>query len=188
MTNTNIQDLIDRGALFVVNHSGGKDSQAMYIKLAALVPHDQLLVVHATLGDIEWQGVQEHIKATINHDLVTCCNPNKTNSKAGREWYDWLPIADLTEAEVFQTIADAGQEPHWAYAAGMSRLSCAFCIMASQGDLETAARLRPELLGRIVEIETRIGHTFRMPRKGQPAVTLDKVVGSKETNNDKPTT
>ena len=253
MNNTAINDLIARGALFVVNHSGGKDSQAMYTTLRTLVPRDQLVVIHATLGDIEWAGTQEHITDTVDSDveIIICRNPNKdflgmveqrgmwpspkyrqctsdlkrgpietairrhlkkhpefgglivscvglraeessqrkktvgkgtlklskTNSKAGREWYDWLPIADLTEAEVFQIIADAGQEPHWAYAAGMSRLSCAFCIMSSQSDLETAARLRPALLTRIVEIEERIGHTFRMPKKGHAAQTLDQVVG-----------
>lgn len=48
--------LIRRGALFVVNHSGGKDSQAMLIDLAERIPAAQLLVVHASLGDIEWPG------------------------------------------------------------------------------------------------------------------------------------
>src|SRR6185295_16920149 len=51
---------------------------------------------------------------------------NERNSKAGREWYDWLPIHDMRLGEVFETIAAAGQEPHWAYAAGMTRLSCCF--------------------------------------------------------------
>lgn len=55
----NPQALIDAGALFVVNHSGGKDSQAMLIKLLEIVPRNQLLVVHASLGDIEWHGALE---------------------------------------------------------------------------------------------------------------------------------
>lgn len=55
----NPQALIDAGALFVVNHSGGKDSQAMLIKLLEIIPHNQLLVVHASLGDIEWHGALE---------------------------------------------------------------------------------------------------------------------------------
>jgi 3'-phosphoadenosine 5'-phosphosulfate sulfotransferase (PAPS reductase)/FAD synthetase len=56
---TDIQQLIDRGALFVANHSGGKDSQAMLIKLLTIVPRKQLVVVHATLGEIEWEGALE---------------------------------------------------------------------------------------------------------------------------------
>jgi 3'-phosphoadenosine 5'-phosphosulfate sulfotransferase (PAPS reductase)/FAD synthetase len=54
-----IQSLIERGALFVANHSGGKDSQAMLIKLREIVPAHQLLVVHASLGEIEWHGALE---------------------------------------------------------------------------------------------------------------------------------
>lgn len=54
-----IRALIERRALFVVNHSGGKDSQAMLIELAKVIPRDQLLVIHATLGDIEWPGALE---------------------------------------------------------------------------------------------------------------------------------
>lgn len=51
-----IERLIADGALFVVNHSGGKDSQAMLIKLLEIIPRRQLLVVHASLGEFEWEG------------------------------------------------------------------------------------------------------------------------------------
>ena len=37
----------------------------MTILLARIVPHEQLLVVHAPLGEIEWPGAVEHIKHTI---------------------------------------------------------------------------------------------------------------------------
>lgn len=64
-----IQRLIDQGALFFCSHSGGKDSQAMYSFLTALVPQEQIVVVHAHLGEIEWAGVQQHITDTIDHPL-----------------------------------------------------------------------------------------------------------------------
>lgn len=64
-----IQNLIAQGALFFCNHSGGKDSQAMYAHLRNIVPADQLVVLHADLGDIEWAGVQDHIRANIDHEL-----------------------------------------------------------------------------------------------------------------------
>ena len=60
-----IQQLIEDGYLFVVNHSGGKDSQAMFAKVAALVPADQIVVIHAVLPEVEWEGVVDHIRATI---------------------------------------------------------------------------------------------------------------------------
>lgn len=237
-----IADLIERGALFVVNHSGGKDSQAMFIKLRTIIPARQLLVIHAVLPEVEWEGVVEHIEETIGEtpmifaqsvktlfemverrgmfpspanrqctsDLKRCpiereirrylkAHPefgglvvncmgmraeestgraklvpfkfNAGNSIAGREWYDWLPIHDLTEAEVFNSIHLAGEQPHWAYGAGMTRLSCCFCIMASQADLTTAARLNPALYRRYVETEQRLGFTLSMSRKPLPEIT-----------------
>jgi 3'-phosphoadenosine 5'-phosphosulfate sulfotransferase (PAPS reductase)/FAD synthetase len=41
----------------------------MYAQLASQVPHDQLVVVHADLAGVEWPGTQEHIRATIDHEL-----------------------------------------------------------------------------------------------------------------------
>jgi 3'-phosphoadenosine 5'-phosphosulfate sulfotransferase (PAPS reductase)/FAD synthetase len=55
-----LPDLIEAGALFVANHSGGKDSQAMLIRLLEVVPAAQVLVVHASLGEMEWPGALEH--------------------------------------------------------------------------------------------------------------------------------
>jgi 3'-phosphoadenosine 5'-phosphosulfate sulfotransferase (PAPS reductase)/FAD synthetase len=52
--------LVAQNALFVINHSGGKDSQAMMIELLASgIPASQCLVVHASLGDVEWKGALE---------------------------------------------------------------------------------------------------------------------------------
>ena len=190
-----ISCLIDRGALIAINHSGGKDSQAMTITLLeAGIPRDQLLIVHAALGDVEWPGTIRHIRNTtfglplviarprrsffemvrargmfpspryrqctsdqkrgpIERELrrYLAANPrfarrivsamgmraeesaarrrrpvvrmNTRNNVAGRTWVDWLPIHHFTRQEVFDTISNAGQEPHWAYGQGMSRHS-----------------------------------------------------------------
>lgn len=63
--------LRDRGALFIVNHSGGKDSQAMYLwlKRELQVPSSQIRVVHADLPDADWPGTLEHIEATVDEDV-----------------------------------------------------------------------------------------------------------------------
>lgn len=260
-----IHELIARGALFVVNHSGGKDSQAMYLVLRTFVPASQLVIVHADLGAVEWAGAVGHIRATTNGEPLHICSarrnllqmieergmfPSPTlrqctsdlkrgpiertiraitrerqaqgieawglvvncmgmraqesasrkklpafqhsarNSKAGREWYDWLPIHDATEAQVFAAIAAAGQQPHPVYAMGMRRFSCVFCIMATEEDLRTAARLateRPGLLNdphlyrRYVQLEKSTGQVMLMPksRKGQAPErrTLEQITG-----------
>ncbi|SMC58336.1 3'-phosphoadenosine 5'-phosphosulfate sulfotransferase (PAPS reductase)/FAD synthetase [Fulvimarina manganoxydans] len=73
-----IRDLIASGALFVINHSAGKDSQAMAIVIRSLVPADQILVIHADLGRVEWPGNVEHIRETIGElPLIVCRNENK---------------------------------------------------------------------------------------------------------------
>ena len=239
------RDMIHRGALVAVSHSGGKDSQCMTILLSRIVPPERFVFVHAPLGEVEWPGTIEHIEHTIprgaplilahtasgksllerieergrfpsagirfctsdlkrgpiERELHRYLNAhphfsgrivsamgmrasesparakrepwrrNDRNSRAGREWFDWLPIHGLNTADVFGVIADAGQSPHWAYAAGMSRLSCSFCILASRADLTTAAELRPELYRRYARLEQRIGHTLSPARLPLPAVT-----------------
>lgn len=237
-----IEDLIRRGALFVVNHSGGKDSQAMMIALRARVPAEQLLVVYAVLEGVVWDGAVEHIEATIGAVPLILAHPASTffemvdrrgmfpspanrqctsdlkrgpiereirrylkanprfgglvvscmglraeessdraklepfkrserNSKAGREWYDWLPIHELTEPEVFAAIAGAGQEPHPIYAQGMRRFSCCFCIFACAEDLAIAARLKPDLYRAYCDKERELGFTLSMSRKPLPEIT-----------------
>jgi DNA sulfur modification protein DndC len=253
--NSELNSLIARGAMFVGNHSGGKDSDAMLIKLRALVPAEQLYIVHADLGEeVEWEGALDHIRKysgslrievtrarrtliemieergmfpsptlrqctsdlkrgpierTIRRlvqerraagvpgaDLVVNCmgmraaesssraklevfKRSERNSKNGREWYDWLPIHELSTDQVFETIRAAGQEPHPVYAAGMSRFSCRFCIMASAHDLRTAATLAPKHYARYVQLERTTGVVMMMPKKNGPKLTLEDITGVK---------
>jgi 3'-phosphoadenosine 5'-phosphosulfate sulfotransferase (PAPS reductase)/FAD synthetase len=64
----------NEGAICYLGHSGGKDSQACYELVCSLIPHDQIVVIHATLGRYEHTGVIEHIKANISHELVVVRN------------------------------------------------------------------------------------------------------------------
>lgn len=241
---TQIDTLIaDPSVLFVANHSGGKDSQAMLIRLLAVLPAARLLVAHASLGEAEWPGalklaarqaadagaafvvarsvktffemverrfatrpdvpsfpssatrqctsdlkrgpiwreVRRHMKARGLKTVVNCLGiraqesparakrptfaRNAQESRGGREAYEWLPIHDLTTAEVFGTIRGAGQAPHPAYALGNERLSCVFCIMGSANDIANGARRHPELFARYVALEERTGYTMHQSRK-----------------------
>lgn len=64
-----ISKLIKDGAIFYVSHSGGKDSQAMYAHIRKVVPHEQIVVVHSNLGEVEWPGILDHIRNTTIHDV-----------------------------------------------------------------------------------------------------------------------
>nr|WP_255682417.1 phosphoadenosine phosphosulfate reductase family protein [Deinococcus sp. 6YEL10] len=241
--------------MFVVNHSGGKDSQVMLIEVLRHVPTSQILVVHATLGESEWTGAKEHAQAQADaagvpfivaqardrqgndktflgmvekrfkdrpevpswpssasrqctsdlkrgpitrevrawadahgfKRIVNCMGMRAAESSArakkkvwaehaehgaaGRSWYDWLPIHDMSTPDVLRTVADAGQELHPAYALGNDRLSCVFCLFGSVGDLRNGAEQNPELYARYVEMERRTGYTLHMSRKSLEEIT-----------------
>lgn len=72
-----LSNLIDMGAIFYISHSGGKDSQAMYVELRKIVPMEQIVVVHADLGKVEWPGIQDHIRMYTPHPL-NVVRANKT--------------------------------------------------------------------------------------------------------------
>lgn len=254
------EPFIREGALVVVNHSGGKDSQATLALLAPLVPREQLVVVHAVLPDVEWPGTREHaerqarglgvafhgvqagktllemvqhngntrpeapawpspatrqctsdlktspIKALVGKLLAArgggvvisamglraeessarakrepwAFNDDRSSDRAFgrkgnvRRWFDWLPIHPLSTAQVFDVIRAAGEEPHWAYAAGNTRLSCMYCIMGSAADARNAAVHNPWLLAAYAELERRTGYVMS-PAKGRP--NIEALVG-----------
>ncbi len=82
-------------------------------------------------------------------------------SNGRRHVDEWLPILDWSEREVWERIERAGTRHHRAYDAGMPRLSCSFCVLASRAALVRAAQLRPELAQEYADIERSIDHRFR---------------------------
>lgn len=84
---------------------------------------------------------------------------NATLSKAGRTVYEYLPIHSLSTEAVFEIIASAGQEPLHAYKRN-KRLSCVFCIMGCENDLQHGAEQRPELLQKYLDLEEATGWTM----------------------------
>ncbi|MFI2620446.1 phosphoadenosine phosphosulfate reductase family protein [Streptomyces sp. NPDC018584] len=86
---------------------------------------------------------------------------DKAATSGVREVTTWHPILDWTEDQVWDRIRASGVRYHWAYDKGMKRLSCSFCILASREDLTCAARLRPDMARKYLELEQEIGHTFK---------------------------
>lgn len=236
--------------IILVNSSGGKDSQA---GLDVAVEHaraagvlDRVVVVHADLGDAEWDGVPElaaehaahyglrfelarrtaadghtetilervatrgmwpdaarrwctsdHKRGPIRKIMTSLVaelrdsgtvvdrpvrllnvmglraaesaararrvpyTANQAASNGRRQVDDWYPIHHYSVADVWARIAAAGTRPHPAYVAGMSRLSCRFCVLASRADLICSALLSPALADQYAAVEAAVGHTFR---------------------------
>ena len=261
-----VKRLVNRGALFVCNNSGGKDSQAMLLLVSQHVPANQILSLHASLGEdgkheegVEWPDTLAHVhymskalgievrvceakktlfemvrrsakrlreqgrydeaspwpspkyrqctsdlkrgplekairayikEKRLNGIVVNCMglraeeSSNRAKAKvwqrkiakettrgAVKEWYEWLPVHHLETKEVFRTIEKFGQRRHWAYDRGMTRLSCCFCIMASRSDLRTAAKLRPALYSKYVQMERELGKTVMMSGENLETIT-----------------
>lgn len=93
-------------------------------------------------------------------------------SNGKREVTTWLPIHALTEAQVWATVAESGLPVHPAYAAGMPRLSCCFCVLASRGALVRAAQLNPGLAAEYAAVEARINHRFRQDLSMSEVIAL----------------
>lgn len=74
---------------------------------------------------------------------------------------EYYPIFDWTVGQVWETIKNSGVQHHYAYDLGMPRLSCIFCVFAPKAALITAGKHNPEMLDRYVQVEKKIGHTFR---------------------------
>ena len=151
----------------------------MSLLVAGVVPHDQIVAVHAPLGEVEWPGTIEHIERTLSDRVPLILAPvtsgkslldsieergrfpspsvrwctsslkrgpierelrhylkahpqfggrlvnamgmradesaarasklpwkrSDRNSRAGRSWFDWLPIFGLKETQVFDVTS-----------------------------------------------------------------------------------
>jgi 3'-phosphoadenosine 5'-phosphosulfate sulfotransferase (PAPS reductase)/FAD synthetase len=79
----------------------------------------------------------------------------------GRFCYDWLPIHDWSEANVWNCIRQHGNIHHEAYSLGNHRLSCALCVLASLNDLINGAVQNPDTYREYCRIEAVTGYSFR---------------------------
>jgi 3'-phosphoadenosine 5'-phosphosulfate sulfotransferase (PAPS reductase)/FAD synthetase len=86
---------------------------------------------------------------------------DRSASTRNRTVIRWHPILHWTERDVWQHIKDRGLEYHPAYDAGMERLSCRLCVLATRADLVCAARMSPQLTADYAAAEEQIGHTFK---------------------------
>jgi 3'-phosphoadenosine 5'-phosphosulfate sulfotransferase (PAPS reductase)/FAD synthetase len=81
----------------------------------------------------------------------------------GRFVYDWLPIHDWTETDVWNCIRHNGGIAHSAYRLQQpnQRLSCALCVLASLNDLLNGATHNPDTYREYCRIEAVTGYSFR---------------------------
>lgn len=237
----------ENAEVIFVNHSGGKDSQAMLAKLVRMGLKDKLVIVHADLGEMEWEPMEEWIKEisfgipvhVVKSELGFfelcrkykrlpsgqarfCTSELKTRpceqfikdyckehgitkalsalgirgeespSRAKKGEYIhktklitvWNPILKYLIDEVKKEVSDAGQQLHWVYSKGYSRLSCIMCVFGRIDEHQQMANDRPDVFEKMVAIEKELGKTIRLKQKDQVKypkfleeyITLDKEV------------
>ena len=87
-------------------------------------------------------------------------------SNGRREVTTWLPVHELSDTAVWDTVRASGAPSHpiYRYTRRLSCSLCPLCPLASYADLIVAARLRPDLAAEYAAVEEEIGHTFQPHR------------------------
>lgn len=78
-----------------------------------------------------------------------------------RQVWNWLPIHDWTEEQVWADIHASGVPYHFAYDLGMPRLSCCFCIFSGRDALVLAAKHNKALALQYHAVEIETGYTMK---------------------------
>ena len=115
----------------------------------------------------------------------------------GRLAFDWLPVLEWLIDEVWEECGTSraelerrrviynaggvetaldGWPCHPAYVFGNERVSCVFCVLATQNDLAVGARHNPDLFRHSVGLEQESGFTFQH-RKALADVAPDLLEG-----------
>ncbi len=105
--------------------------------------------------------------------------PRKRIVTQTRQAYDWNPIIEFTESDVWESCGTSiGQVEearaqyeatgtytelgiHPAYVYGNQRLSCSFCVLGCLGDLKNGKKHNPEAYYFLVSLEQETGSTFK---------------------------
>lgn len=95
---------------------------------------------------------------------VAKAQPKLVSKSLSTLGFDWQPLVDWSLADVLTYLDEKAFPLHPAYTTwGMSRVSCAFCIMSAKDDIQNAAR-SPEthdLYRRIVRLELKSTFAFQ---------------------------
>lgn len=104
----NIPQQVQNAEKIFVNHSGGKDSQAMLAALVAAGLKDKLVIVHCDLGEMEWEpmhnwihensfGVEVHVVKAKEDFFELCYRYNRLPSGQARFCTSELKTAPATQ-------------------------------------------------------------------------------------------
>lgn len=138
-------------------------------------------------------GIRRDESAARKKAPVTKPQPKMTSAKWSTRGIDWNPIIEWSTPDVFAFLADRGLALHEAYTKfGMSRVSCAFCIMSKADDLRASSTC-PDNVGiyrEMVDLEIESTFSFQsgwladVAPHHLSAAQLAGVVSSKHASKD----
>ena len=113
---------------------------------------DPVRVLHVMGMRAEESGARAR-RPAFSHD---------SGASNGRRHVDeWLPVHDWSLEDVRELHEREQLELHYAYRLGMTRVSCALCVLAGRDDLIRAAAHRRDLAARYEQVERTVEHRFR---------------------------
>jgi 3'-phosphoadenosine 5'-phosphosulfate sulfotransferase (PAPS reductase)/FAD synthetase len=94
---------------------------------------------------------------------ISAPQPRLSNQTHRTSGHDWHPIVEWTREQVLAYHSLRRFPLHPAYGQGMTRVSCAYCVMSSLADLQTSARCpeNQELYRELVELEILSSFAFQ---------------------------
>jgi 3'-phosphoadenosine 5'-phosphosulfate sulfotransferase (PAPS reductase)/FAD synthetase len=107
-------------------------------------------------------GIRRDESATRKRAPVAKVQPKLC--RGGTSGIDWHPAIEASTSEVYDLLHRIGFPMHEAYARyGSSRVSCRFCILASEADLRASARCPDNVAAgrRIIRLEVKSTFAFR---------------------------
>lgn len=107
---------------------------------------------------INCMGLRASESANRSKKAKLCRNKELTNSK--RTVWDWLPIKEMSDAEVFAYLDQRGIPLHPVYSY-LKRFSCRVCIYTSVDDLRKVQDNDPEAISIISNLEREINFSIK---------------------------
>lgn len=87
------------------------------------------------------------------------CEKYRSWTKSRNAW-QWRPVIDFTERQVWDLYEKYKVQPHPCYELGWSRCSCQTCIFSSPNVWASIEEISPEKIWYLASLEDEIGHTI----------------------------
>lgn len=101
----------------------------------------------------------ERREESANRAKYAQFEPYRAKSQQRNAW-QWRPVLDYSEREVWALMKRYKVQPHPCYELGWSRCSCQLCIFSSPNTWASLYQLAPAKIEELAAMEVELGHTL----------------------------